>query len=89
MATRCPRQPWSEIEDNIVIGFIGDDLWLDGLKQRLPDRGEQAIRVRMTKMRRLMGCEDARVNDDRDWERKARQASQVLAAATLRVGRWV
>ena len=56
----------------------------------IPDRTVNAVKIRMTRKRRELGLEDGRRGEDEDgeWQSKVVIASQKLAEATLRVGRW-
>ena len=86
MASRA----WSEAEMELIGRHAADNNWR-AVVDRVPDRTETAVKVRMTKLRRELGFEDGRFTACDQQERFNENAivgSQRLAEATLRVGRW-
>lgn len=82
-------RPWSEQELELIERHAPLSDWRTVLQQ-LPDRTANAVKVRMTKLRRELGFPDGRgtVDDWAEYQAKSVVASQQLCEATLRVGRW-
>lgn len=77
---------WQPHEREVFETYAGNDNWLAALKEAFPNRTEMALKVQMSKLRVDHGMADG--YDMGDWVSDARQASQRLAEATLRVGMW-
>lgn len=80
------RAFWTEDEVAVLEEHVHDRAWLGKVLPKL-DRGEQALRCKMAKLRAEMGLSDPRCSES-SWMRDARMASDRLAEATLAVGRW-
>lgn len=82
-------RPWSDSEIALLERHAEANNWQAVLRY-VPDRTVNAVKVRMTKLRRELGFEDARGAKDAQelYNADAVIASQKLAEATLRVGRW-
>lgn len=83
-------RPWSPDEQALLERHAAENDWKAVLGQ-VQDRTVNAVKVRMTKLRRELGLDDARygARDEQDYyNQDAMRASPQLAEATLRVGRW-
>lgn len=77
---------WQPHERELLEAHVDDDNWLASLKAACPNRTEWALRTQMSKLRNNDGMTDG--YDMGDWASNARQATQMLGEATLRVGTW-
>jgi hypothetical protein len=82
-------KPWTDAELDELRTHADDDCWLLKLGPRLAGRSYQALAIKMSHVRRDLGVKKRRGqrNED-DWQARAVLSSQMLAAATLRVGKW-
>lgn len=83
-------RPWSPAELAVIEQCAGSCDMRTACR-RIRGRTHKAIKVRMAKMRAQLGLGDGRRVDgpsDDSWIGDAALASQMLLAATLRVGVW-
>lgn len=83
-------RPWSSRELAVLELHAGEPDWLRKVGEKISGRTESALKVRMAKLRPVLGLGDGRRDsgDNDEWMSDAAVASQVLLEATLRVGMW-
>lgn len=82
-------RPWSDDELALIEAHAETNDWRS-VSRAIRDRTVNAVKVKMTKLRRERGLPDGRGSGD-DWaayQAKSVMASARLAEATLRVGVW-
>jgi hypothetical protein len=87
MASRA----WSRDDLHVLEEHTENDDWREALAERFPDRSQDAIKTRLSKLRSELGIRGKRGAREEDQDRmnaKSVIASQILLEATLRVGRW-
>jgi hypothetical protein len=87
MASRA----WTSDDLQVLEDHVANDDWRDALAGLFPDRSEDAIKTRLSKLRSTLGIKGKRGAREEDQDRmnaKSAVASQQLLEATLRVGRW-
>jgi hypothetical protein len=84
-------RPWSTDDLHVLEEHTENDDWREELAGLFPDRSEDAIKTRLSKLRSALGIKGkrgAREEDQDTMNAKSVIASQRLLEATLRVGRW-
>jgi hypothetical protein len=84
-------RPWSSDDLHVLEEHAANDDWRKALAGLFPDRSQDAIKTRLSKLRSELGIKGkrgAREEDQDSMNAKSVIASQVLLEATLRVGRW-
>lgn len=84
-------RPWSEDDLQVLEQHADNDDWREALTGLFPDRSEDAIKVRLSKLRSELGIKGKRGAREEDQDRmnaKSVVATQKLLEATLSVGRW-
>jgi hypothetical protein len=82
---------WTTDDLQVLEEHAANDDWREALAGLFPDRSEDAIKTRLSKLRSELGIKGKRGAREEDQDRmniKSVAASQQLLEATLRVGRW-
>lgn len=84
-------RPWSDAELELLSSAIQRGEKISAVASKISGRTKLAIKVRMSKLRDKYDLSDARrsdIDDMDEFNARAVIASQMLLAATLRVGVW-
>jgi hypothetical protein len=81
-SVRASRAFWSPAELAVLQSHIDERDWLPKVMPKLRDRGEQAVRCRMAKLRAAEGMSDSRGS----WMRDAARGSAALLVAIANAG---
>lgn len=94
MANRWSEEDgWSAEEIGLLSRYAGQRHWVEQVQSQLPGRSENALRTKMTRLRKTMAlpkspCGRGRCQENDNWEADIPHQTAALLEATLRVGVW-